>query len=254
MKKPLIIVMGLSTLISIFLLGCVSTQKYNDLDEKNRRTEDELAALKRDNEDSNRKIGELENKLNEADMTITAMKTESDTQRGQSVKEIDAVKRTYDSLVKNLEKEISQGKIQVQQEKERLTMKIAEELFFDTGKADIKPEGKEVLVRIGAVLKKIPEKNIRIEGHTDNVPIVSSLKLKYPTNWELGSARATTVVRFFQEETGIDPLRLSAVSYGEFRPVASNRTDLGRSKNRRIEIILIARDLDLAKRMRENLR
>ena len=102
-------------------------------------------------------------------------------------------------------------------------------------------------------MKKIPEKNIRVEGHTDNVPIVSSLKKVYPTNWELGAARATTVVRFFQEKTGIDPLRLSAVSYGQYRPVASNKTGAGRAQNRRIEIILIDRDLDLAKKMRGNL-
>ncbi len=254
MKKIIPVLIGLSILVSVFLLGCVSTQKYNDLESKNRKSEQELAALKRDNEESGRKIGELESQLEKADMNITALKEERDAQSGQSAKEVAAVKKTYDSLVKNLDKEITRGKIQVQQEKEKLTMKIAEELFFDTGKADIKPEGKAVLMRIGNILKNIPEKNIRIEGHTDNVPIVSSLKLKYPTNWELGSARATTVVRFMQEDVGIDPLRLSAVSYGEYRPIAANRTELGRSKNRRIEIILIARDLDLAKRMRENLR
>jgi chemotaxis protein MotB len=108
-----------------------------------------------------------------------------------------------------------------------------------------------VLRRIGGILKNIPEKNIRVEGHTDNVPIGPSLRAKYPTNWELGSARAINVVRYLQRDAGIEPLRLSAVSYGQYRPVASNRTAAGRSKNRRIEIILVDRDLDLAKKMRQ---
>ena len=132
-------------------------------------------------------------------------------------------------------------------------MSIAEELFFESGKAEIKPEGKKVLLKIAEVLKKIPEKNVRVEGHTDNVPIGPKIREKYPTNWELGAIRAVNVVRFLQEEGGMDPLRLSAVSYGQYRPKATNRTTAGRLKNRRIEIILIDRDLDLAKKMRENL-
>jgi chemotaxis protein MotB len=251
-KYPLLFV--LSVTVTLFLFGCVSTQKYNDLETKNKKTEQDLASIKRENEQQKKKLEDLQSKLEKADMEITDRRKMSDEFRDQSVKEIEALKSTYDSLEKSLKDEISQGKVQIEQAKGKLTMKVAEELFFDTGKAEIKPDGKSVLLRIGKILKKIPEKNIRIEGHTDNVRIVSTLRLKYPTNWELGSARATTVVRFLQDEVGIDPLRLSAVSFGEYRPVATNRTERGRAKNRRIEIVLIDRDLDLAKKMRENLR
>jgi chemotaxis protein MotB len=251
-KYPLLFV--LSVTVTLFLFGCVSTQKYNDLETKNKKTEQDLASIKRENEQQKKKLEDLQSKLEKADMEITDMRKMSDEFRDQSVMEIEALKSTYDSLEKSLKDEISQGKVQIEQAKGKLTMKVAEELFFDTGKAEIKPDGKSVLLRIGKILKKIPEKNIRIEGHTDNVRIVSTLRLKYPTNWELGSARATTVVRFLQDEVGIDPLRLSAVSFGEYRPVATNRTERGRAKNRRIEIVLIDRDLDLAKKMRENLR
>jgi chemotaxis protein MotB len=144
--------------------------------------------------------------------------------------------------------------VQINQIQNRVVVSVAEELFFDTGKAEIKPDGKRVLRRIGAVLKKIPEKNVRIEGHTDNIPIGRSLRAQYPTNWELGAARAVNVVRYLEEEAGLDPLRLSAVSYGQYRPKASNRTAAGRARNRRIEITLVDRDLDLAKKMRENLK
>jgi chemotaxis protein MotB len=85
------------------------------------------------------------------------------------------------------------------------------------------------------------------------VPIGPSLRTQFPTNWELGAARAVNVVRFLQRESGIDPLRLSAVSYGQYRPIATNKTEQGKAKNRRIEIILIDRDLDLAKKMRQYL-
>ncbi|HUT66812.1 MAG TPA: OmpA family protein [Spirochaetota bacterium] len=254
MGKKYLLFFVLSVTVTLFLFGCVSTQKYNDLEMKNKKTEQGLDSLERANEQQKNKIVDLESEIEKADMEIADLRKMSDELRVMSEKEVETLKRTYDSLEKNLKDEISQGKIQIEQTKGKLTMKVAEELFFDTGKAEIKPDGKSVLLRIGNILKKIPEKNIRIEGHTDNVQIVSTLRLKYPTNWELGSARATTVVRFLQDEVGIDPLRLSAVSYGEYRPVATNRTERGRAKNRRIEIILIDRDLDLAKKMRENLK
>ena len=90
--------------------------------------------------------------------------------------------------------------------------------------------------------------NIRVEGHTDNVPIGPNLKSEYPTNWELASARAVNVVRFLQEKAGIDPRRLSAVAFAQYRPVASNKTEAGKQRNRRVEIVLVSRELDLAKK------
>ncbi|UCB46758.1 MAG: OmpA family protein [Spirochaetota bacterium] len=282
MRKSYLITTVLSVIFALVILvivGCVSTQEYQDLENRNARTEQELEALKKTQEQSKRQIGDMEKEIKglrddktSADEEIVALrdaidkqkslsesekaalKREAEELRALSEKEKEALKATYDSLVKSLKDEIDQGKIEVEQVRGRLTMKVTEELFFETGKADIKPQGEDVLRRIGAILKKIPEKNIRVEGHTDNVQIGPSLRSKYPTNWELGSARATNVVRFLQENAGIDPLRLSAVSYGEYRPIASNRTERGKARNRRIEIILIDRDLDLAKKMKENLK
>lgn len=254
MSKKYFLLFVLSVTVTLFLFGCVSTQKYSDLETKNKKTEQDLASIKHENEQQKNKLLDLQSELDKADMEISDLRKMSDEFRILSEKEIEALKRTYDSLEKSLKDEISQGKVQIERAKGKLTMKVAEELFFDTGKAEIKTDGKSVLIRIGTILKKIPEKNIRIEGHTDNIRIISTLRLKYPTNWELGSARATTVARFLQDEVGIDPLRLSAASYGEYRPIATNRTERGRANNRRIEIVLIDRDLDLAKKMRENLR
>ena len=166
---------------------------------------------------------------------------------------LQALKNTYDELVDDLEEEIDSGKIEIQQIKNRLQLTVAERLFFDVGKAEIKPEGQAVLRRIGPILKKIPQKNIQVEDHTDSMPIGPSLRSQFPTNWELGAARAVTVVRFLQREAGLNPLRMSAVSYGQYRPVASNRVESGRAQNRRIEIILIDRDMELAQEYRDNL-
>src|SRR5208282_3813798 len=96
------------------------------------------------------------------------------------------------------------------------------------------------------VLKQVTDKRISIEGHTDNMPISDALKDKYPTNWELSTARATTVARFLQEKGGIDPTLLSAVGYGEYHPIASNDTVEGRAKNRRIEIVLLDKEIGKA--------
>jgi chemotaxis protein MotB len=88
-------------------------------------------------------------------------------------------------------------------------------------------------------VKNTEKKVIRVEGHTDNVPVSSRLAEKFPTNWELSTARATNVVRFLQDKVGIAPARLEAVGMSEFHPVATNKTLVGRSQNRRIEIALL---------------
>jgi chemotaxis protein MotB len=88
-------------------------------------------------------------------------------------------------------------------------------------------------------LKDVKDKRIQVEGHTDNVKIFSSGKSMYPTNWELSVARATQVVRYLQEQGGLDPKLLSATGYSEYQPVAPNDTDEGKAKNRRIEIVLL---------------
>jgi chemotaxis protein MotB len=80
---------------------------------------------------------------------------------------------------------------------------------------------------------------VEVQGHTDNVPITGALAKRFPTNWELSAARATNVVRFLQEQAKLDPTRLSASGYAEFRPKGPNDTAAGRRQNRRIEIVLV---------------
>src|SRR5437764_3403645 len=112
---------------------------------------------------------------------------------------------------------------------------VTDKVLFDPGQADLRPEGREVVDKIAAALGKLPNR-ISVEGHTDNTPISG----RYPSNWELSTARATTVLRELIERHGIDPARLQAAGYAEERPVAGNDTPEGRAANRRVELVVLA--------------
>lgn len=157
--------------------------------------------------------------------------------------EIKRLTRTQEELSKSLQDEISKGNITIQQVRDRLTINMVDRVLFDSGQAEVKPAGQKVLKPVSDLLKTVTDKQIRIEGHTDNVPISVKLQSRYKTNWELSTARATAVVRYLIDQGGIDPRHLSAVGYADTQPVASNDTDEGRSANRRIEIVLYPKDL-----------
>jgi len=120
-------------------------------------------------------------------------------------------------------------------EERGLVVRFTERALFDSGRADIRPDARLVLERIAGVIGQIPN-HVRVEGHTDNRPINT---YRFPTNWELSTARATAVIRHFIEVHGLDPLRLSAAGYGEYRPIADNATPEGRQLNRRVDIVIL---------------
>jgi chemotaxis protein MotB len=152
--------------------------------------------------------------------------------------EIDRLKATYDTLMADMKAEIDSGQVTITKLADRLSVSMVDRILFPSGEADITPAGLKVLERVGNVLKNAEKKVVRVEGHTDNVPI-SKLVDRFPTNWELSTARASNVVRFLQEKVQIDPARLEAVGLSEYHPVAGNTTVKGRSQNRRIEIALL---------------
>lgn len=119
-------------------------------------------------------------------------------------------------------------------------VRFADQVLFDLGKADLKPEAVEVLDALADVLDGIPN-HIRIEGHTDNWPINNE---RFPSNWELSTARATTVLRYLIETHGMSPESLSAAGYGEYRPLEPNDTAENRARNRRVDIVLLRLDLE----------
>ena len=212
--------------------GCVSKGDYEKLEtDKNA----EIAGLKKDKTTLEQQKMSLEQQQAESKKQIDALeqqKTQIQTASQQD-------KTQYDALVRNLTDEVKKGELQVRQYKDMLTVDVAEQLVFESGRADLKDTGKSVLKKVGEAVKGYNDKIIRVVGHTDNVPIKTKA---FPSNWELSVARATTVVRYLQE-TGVPPDRMVASGRAEYQPVAENDTPDGRKKNRRIEITLIDKNL-----------
>lgn len=127
-----------------------------------------------------------------------------------------------------------------------ITVTMVDKILFKSGEAALTPEGEALLKKLGGVLASA-NKVIEVSGHADNQPIESKVKQQFPTNWELSVARATNVVRFLAEKVGLKARRLKAAGYGSSRPVASNATEKGRAKNRRIEILLLPDKIKVVK-------
>lgn len=171
-----------------------------------------------------------------------AEKARLEQERAAKEAEIARLTKTQEELSKSLQDEISKGNITIQQVRDQLTINMVDRVLFDSGQAQVKPAGVKVLKQVGDVLNKITDKQIRIEGHTDNVPISTKLQDKFKTNWELSTARATNVVRYLIDQGGVGRHHMSAVGYAETRPIAPNENEQGRSANRRIEIVLHPKD------------
>lgn len=189
----------------------------------------------------NQKIGELSQKLTDCEGGSRRLKEELTQLQKQKELEVQKTSKTYEELLDQMKSEISKGEVTISELKGKLTVNMVDSVLFDSGKAEVKPEGLVVLQKVIDILKPIQDKTIRIEGHTDNVQISGALARRYPTNWELSSARAINVTRYLQQQ-GVDAALLAAVAYGEYKPVASNETEEGRAANRRIEIVLVAKE------------
>jgi chemotaxis protein MotB len=251
MKKHLRLgsIVVMAGFIAIIATGCVSTGKFEKmqadkngeiaalqqqktaLEGQKKSLEDQKAKLEQDTAGLKQQTASLEQKNKSAEQEKAALLAASQQRQQQ-----------YEQLVQGLSKEVEKGQLQVRQYQNMLAVDLAEQIFFDSGRAALKKEGKEVLKKVAEALKGYENKVIRVVGHTDNVPLAKSLQGTFPTNWELSVARATTVVRFLQD-AGIPPERLIPSGRGEYEPVAPNDTPEGRQKNRRIEIMLIDKSL-----------
>ncbi len=140
----------------------------------------------------------------------------------------------FQQFVQKFKKMIDAGQLKIATRNGRLVIQLPNDVLFDSGQTLIKPAGKDALVQVAQVLKGVEPRKFQIGGNTDNVPIQTS---RFPSNWELSTARAVEVVKLLVAQ-GVDPKSLSAAGYGEFDPVASNDASDGRAKNRRIEIAL----------------
>lgn len=156
----------------------------------------------------------------------------------EPVEDIEVLKEEVEKLLEAADLE---SEVELELEARGLIIRFPDKVLFDSGKADLKSGALDTLKALGETLndEQFADKLIRVEGHTDNVPINT---LIYPSNWELSGARSSNVVKFFQEEALMDPTRLSVTGYGEYRPIESNDTAEGRARNRRVDIVIL-RDL-----------
>jgi chemotaxis protein MotB len=200
-----------------------------------------------------RDLEPLQAKLDE--MTSALSKARADNQTNQDliaalklqVADLEQDKETAAQLAKGLENEmradLESKDVTISKLQGKLTVNILDRVMFDSGEAVLKPDGQAVMQKIAAILAKHPELKIHVIGHTDNVPIRPAAHSRFASNWELSTARALAAVHFLSEQAGLDPRRVGAVGYGEYRPIADNATAEGRARNRRIAITILPDEL-----------
>jgi chemotaxis protein MotB len=245
---------ALAVALALTAGGCVTRSTHNEvvgaLESEVERLEGRVRDLERSNKalDTERValLDEMEDLRQErevlsADVAKLAktkeLLSEHLRKRESEVEELSKLKTTYRGLVDELESEVAAGQIQIEQLREGIRLNLAQDILFRSGSAKLEGSGVAVLRKVAGQLRGMTH-TVEVQGHTDDVPLSSALAARYGTNWELAAARAASVVRLFEEEK-VDPGRLTAVSYGEFAPVASNDTPEGRARNRRIDIRLM---------------
>jgi chemotaxis protein MotB len=147
-------------------------------------------------------------------------------------------KATADAVLESIVKTDPKSDVKIDIDQRGLVVSLIDTSFFDPGQATIKPKGKAVLRKVAANFKNLPN-DIRVEGHTDSIPIRTA---KFPSNWELSSARATTVARYLIDAVRLKGHRLSVGAFADNKPVASNGTAEGRKRNRRVDIIILKQE------------
>jgi len=201
----------------------------------------EITDLRAEVESDRSKISRLQMEKAELEQQLAGATQELEQVSAEVDQERDKLNTEFARIKDELDKEVSSREIAIEQVRNRFTViRVGDKILFDTGSSQLKQRGREVLGLIANTLGKFSDRQVRVEGHTDDQPIVSSkTRKRYPSNWELSSARATSAVRYLIEKGGLDPLTVIAVGLGEFHPIASNDTSQGRARNRRIEIVLM---------------
>ena len=191
----------------------------------------------------------LRGKLDEANARLSAAQADNQKARDQiaalqtRVADLEQEKAMVAQMARGLEDEmradLESKDVTISKLQGKLTVNILDRILFDSGEAVLQPGGEAVMRKIAVILASHPDLKIHVIGHTDNVPIRS----RFASNWELSAARALAAVHFLTEKAGVDPRRVGAVGYGEFRPIADNATAEGRARNRRIAITILPDEL-----------
>jgi chemotaxis protein MotB len=235
-KETWIIASALTIVLLLVLLGYASWGKKHEVEQ----VRAELAAAREAAVKSAAEAAELKDKLAQSQARIEELG-----------KEKDAAVQTRQSLEDEMRTALESKDVTISRLQGKLTVNILDRVMFDSGEADLKPAGSAVLRKVAGILASHPDLKIHVIGHTDNVQI----RNRFASNWELSSARALAAVHFLTEQAGVDPHRVGAIGYGEYRPIADNSTPEGRAKNRRIAITILSEEMagaDVAPTVRTN--
>ena len=226
---------------------------WNSAQENGTSLEKTIAKLKQDTADLNGRLNELQGKYTEVDGNYAKLRSNSSTEisklsedlkkREQRLKEVEDVLKKRDEASNKLKEKLQQALLgftknglTVEMKNGKVYVSLTDKLLFPSGSIVIDDKGKQALSQLAKVLKEQPEIIIAVEGHTDSQKINNLGQIK--DNWDLSVLRSTSVVRFLTETENVPGIRLTATGKGEFQPLGSNATADGRSKNRRIEIVL----------------
>ena len=226
--------LGIAVIPLIFLSACVSTGKYEMALSERDMVQQSLTDAR---EEIDRNLKKIE--MTEQELEAARLKVSSTEAQVATLKKIEAEttrrNEIYGQFVDRLKSMIDGGQLTVTIEQGRIVINLPDNVLFKSGRSFLNAKGKESLAPIAAVLSQFSDRRFQIEGHTDNEPIKSK---RFPSNWELSTSRALSVVHLLVE-MGVKPENISAAGYGEFRPRADNETEEGRKLNRRIEIVML---------------
>jgi len=228
---------------SLFAVGCGPSElelKVADLDKALKAQQDENAKLKAQEADLTKQLAAEKATADKFKMMFTG--TQDDLkgaqQRLDEMQKAKAASEAREAMFRNLAEKlrsmVDAGQIKVTVRNGRMLLVLPNDILFDSGKVEIKDEGKTAIANVAKVLAGMPDRHFLVAGHTDNVPIKTK---KFRSNWELSTQRAVEVTRLLVEG-GMKPAQLGAAGYADFDPAASNDTPDGQKQNRRIEIVV----------------
>jgi chemotaxis protein MotB len=210
------------------------TRALDKLEQDHSALQDRFKNAATDNEALSERLRQMGMSAEDAQKSMAELKKMVDDLRAKE-RQAAARQAVFQSMIDKFKKMVDSGKLRIRIVRNRMVVELAENILFDSGKSDLKTDGKTALQEVGSVLSTIAGREFQVSGHSDNVPIKSA---KFPSNWELSSARAVVVTRFLADN-GVPTDRISAAGYAETQPVATNDTPEGRAQNRRIEIVLM---------------